>query len=60
MGGDINELVSKSTLGPGTVSTVLVDMLQFDAFARPDRAAARCSTRAASSILSSTTVADHD
>ena len=35
MGGDINKLNPKSTLGLGTVSKVLADTLQFDAFAAP-------------------------
>jgi S1-C subfamily serine protease len=35
MGGDINTLLPKSTLGLGTVSKVLADTLQFDAFAAP-------------------------
>jgi S1-C subfamily serine protease len=35
MGGDINKLNPKSTLGLGTVSKVLSDTLQFDAFAAP-------------------------
>ena len=35
MGGDINKLSPKSTLGLGTVSKVLADTLQFDAFAAP-------------------------
>ena len=35
MGGDINKLSPKSTLGLGTVSKVLTDTLQFDAFAAP-------------------------
>jgi S1-C subfamily serine protease len=35
MGGDINKLNPKSTLGLGTVSKVLTDTLQFDAFAAP-------------------------
>ncbi len=33
MGGDIDKLVPKSTLGLGTVSKVLTDTLQFDAYA---------------------------
>ncbi len=33
MGGDINKLNPKSTLGLGTVSKVLADTLQFDAYA---------------------------
>ena len=35
MGGDINTLRPKSTLGLGTVSKILADTLQFDAFAAP-------------------------
>ncbi|HEV8409733.1 MAG TPA: trypsin-like peptidase domain-containing protein [Gemmatimonadaceae bacterium] len=35
MGGDINALVPKSTLGLGTVSKALTDTLQFDAYAAP-------------------------
>jgi putative serine protease PepD len=35
MGGDINTLVPRSTLGLGTVSKILADTLQFDAFAAP-------------------------
>jgi S1-C subfamily serine protease len=35
MGGDINKLVPKSTLGLGTVSKALTDTLQFDAYAAP-------------------------
>jgi S1-C subfamily serine protease len=35
MGGDINKLNPKSTLGLGTVSKALTDTLQFDAFAAP-------------------------
>ena len=35
MGGDINKLNPKSTLGLGTISKVLADTLQFDAFAAP-------------------------
>jgi S1-C subfamily serine protease len=35
MGGDINKLVPKSTLGLGTVSKTLTDTLQFDAYAAP-------------------------
>jgi len=35
MGGDINKLSPKSTLGLGTVSKVLGDTLQFDAYAAP-------------------------
>jgi S1-C subfamily serine protease len=35
MGGDINKLSPKSTLGLGTVSKVLADTLQFDAYAAP-------------------------
>jgi len=35
MGGDINKLSPRSTLGLGTVSKVLADTLQFDAFAAP-------------------------
>ncbi len=35
MGGDINKLQPKSTLGLGTVSKVLTDTLQFDAYAAP-------------------------
>ncbi len=35
MGGDINTLNPKSTLGLGTVSKILSDTLQFDAFAAP-------------------------
>jgi S1-C subfamily serine protease len=35
MGGDINKLSPKSTLGLGTVSKVLTDTLQFDAYAAP-------------------------
>ena len=35
MGGDINKLIPKSTLALGTVSKVLPDTLQFDAYAAP-------------------------
>ena len=35
MGGDINKIRPKSTLGLGTVSKLLADTLQFDAFAAP-------------------------
>ena len=35
MGGDINKLIPKSTLGLGTVSKMLADTLQFDAYAAP-------------------------
>jgi S1-C subfamily serine protease len=35
MGGDIMKLQPKSTLGLGTVSKVITDTLQFDAFAAP-------------------------
>jgi S1-C subfamily serine protease len=35
MGGDINALRPKSTLGLGTVSKILADTLQFDAYAAP-------------------------
>ncbi|MGH7654999.1 MAG: trypsin-like peptidase domain-containing protein [Gemmatimonadaceae bacterium] len=35
MGGDINKLIPKSTLALGTVSKVLTDTLQFDAYAAP-------------------------
>ncbi len=35
MGGDINKLIPKSTLGLGTVSKALSDTLQFDAYAAP-------------------------
>ena len=35
MGGDINKLTPKSTLGLGTVSKALADTLQFDAYAAP-------------------------
>jgi S1-C subfamily serine protease len=35
MGGDINKLSPKSTLGLGTVSKLLADTLQFDAYAAP-------------------------
>jgi S1-C subfamily serine protease len=35
MGGDINKIRPKSTLGLGTVSKLLPDTLQFDAFAAP-------------------------
>ena len=35
MGGDINRIRPKSTLGLGTVSKLLADTLQFDAFAAP-------------------------
>ncbi len=35
MGGDINKLIPKSTLGLGTVSKLLADTLQFDAYAAP-------------------------
>ncbi|MFI5244545.1 MAG: trypsin-like peptidase domain-containing protein, partial [Gemmatimonadales bacterium] len=35
MGGDINTLRPKSTLGLGTVSKILADTLQFDAYAAP-------------------------
>jgi S1-C subfamily serine protease len=35
MGGDINKLIPKSTLGLGTVSKTLTDTLQFDAYAAP-------------------------
>jgi S1-C subfamily serine protease len=35
MGGDINKLMPKSTLGLGTVSKTLADTLQFDAYAAP-------------------------
>jgi hypothetical protein len=35
MGGDINTLVPRSTLGLGTVSKMLADTLQFDAYAAP-------------------------
>ena len=33
MGGDINKIQPKSTLGVGTVSKLLTDTLQFDAYA---------------------------
>ncbi|MFI5233522.1 MAG: trypsin-like peptidase domain-containing protein [Gemmatimonadales bacterium] len=35
MGGDINKLSPKSTLALGTISKVLADTLQFDAYAAP-------------------------
>ena len=35
MGGDINKIRPRSTLGLGTVSKLLADTLQFDAFAAP-------------------------
>lgn len=35
MGGDIDRLIPRSTLGLGTISKVLTDTLQFDAYAAP-------------------------